>query len=108
MVHRAGFEPGMYSWWNAIPCGLERPLTAQDKRAGHRFLMRALALHSDLHVVIAVGAVAREVVSVTRPGIMVMTSRSPLRTSRVDRERIREVFERARLDAYPLGLDRDL
>lgn len=34
----AGFEPGMYSWWNAIPCGLDREPTADDKKRGAKYL----------------------------------------------------------------------
>ncbi len=87
----AGFEAGMYSWWNAIPCGLDRPLTAQDKGRGHSYLNRAIALHTEL---------------ATRTRIKVLTTRSPLRSSNAERERIRETFVQARSDAYPLGLDR--
>ena len=28
ILEGAGVEPGMYSWWNAIPCGLDRQPTA--------------------------------------------------------------------------------
>lgn len=103
----AGFEPGMYSWWNAIPCGLDRPLTAEDKGKGRSFLNRAIALHMELYVVIAVGSVAQEVVRATRTSIKVLTTRSPLRSSNAQRVRICDTFGQARLDAYPLGLDRD-
>ena len=24
ILHGAGFERGMYSWWSAVPCGLDR------------------------------------------------------------------------------------
>lgn len=103
----AAFEPGMYSWWNAIPCGLDRPLTAEDKGRGRGYLTRAIALHTDLHVLIAVGRVAQEVVEASRTRVKVLTTRSPLRTSHAEREVIREKFVRARLDAYPLGFGRD-
>lgn len=107
ILDAAGFEPGMYSWWNAIPCGLDRPLTAEDKGRGRGYLARAIALHTELEVVIAVGAVAQEVIQATRTRGKVLTTRSPLRSSLAERERIRDTFIRARLDAYPLGLDRD-
>lgn len=103
----SGLEPGMYSWWNAIPCGLDRPLTAEDKGRGRRFLNRAIALHPELYVVVAVGSVAQEVVKATRTSIKVLTTRSPLRSSSAERERIRDTFAQARLNAYPLGLARD-
>ena len=102
----AGFEPGMYSWWNAIPCGLDRTLTADDKARGRKYLSRAVALHPDLEVVLAVGVVAHQVVDAARPGVRVLKTRSPLRTSAEQREEIRGMFERARLDAYPAGLHR--
>ncbi len=103
----AGFEPGMYSWWNAIPCGLDRQPTAEDKGRGRKFLSRVVALHPDLEVVVAVGVVAQEVVKAARVDVKVVTTRSPLRTSSDQREGIRKTFERARQDAYPLGLDPD-
>ena len=37
----------------------------------------------------------------------VLTTQSPLRTRAAQREEIRQTFERARRDAYPLGLDPD-
>jgi hypothetical protein len=103
----AGFEPGMYSWWNAIPCGLDRQPTAEDKGRGRKYLSRVIDLHGDLEVVLAVGVVAHEVVKAARPSVKVLMTRSPLRTSADQREEIRKTFERARWDAYPLGLDRD-
>ena len=103
----AGFEPGMYSWWNAIPYGLDRQPTAEDKGRGRKYLSRVIALHSDLVVVLAVGVVAQEVVKAANPSINVLTTRSPLRTSADQREEIRKTFERAKRDAYPLGLDPD-
>jgi hypothetical protein len=103
----AGFEPGMYSWWNAIPCGLDRRPAAEDKARGRKYLSRVIALHTDVEVVLAVGVVAQEVVDAARPSVKVLKTRSPLRTSAVQREEIRKTFERARRDAYPLGLDRD-
>jgi len=39
--------------------------------------------------------------------IKVLTTRSPLRSSNDQRERIRATFVQARMDAYPLGLDRN-
>ncbi len=103
----AGFEPGMYSWWNAIPCGLDRQPTAEDKGRGRKFLSRVVALHPDLEVVVAVGVVAQEVVKAARVDVKVLMTRSPLRTSSDQREEIRKTFERAGKDAYPLGLDPD-
>lgn len=103
----AGFEPSMYSWWNAIPCGLDREPTAEDKARGRKYLSRVIALHTDLEVVLAVGVVAQEVVDAARLSVKVLKTRSPLRTSSNQREEIRKTFERARRDAYPLGLDRD-
>lgn len=88
----------MYSWWNAIPCGLDRAITAADK---------AMGLHRDLYVLIAVGSVTHEVVDAARIGVKVLKARSPVRSSTADRDRIRDTFAQARLDAYPLGLDRD-
>jgi uracil-DNA glycosylase len=67
---------------------------------------RTIALHADLDVVIAVGSVAQDIVKTIRTSIKVRTTRSPLRSSNAERERIRETFVQARLDAYPLGLDR--
>jgi hypothetical protein len=101
----AGFEPGMYSWWNAIPYGLDPQPTAEDKGRGRKYLTRVIALHADLEVFLAVGLVAQEVIKAASPGIRVLTTRSPLRTSADQREEIRKTFERARRDAYPLGLD---
>lgn len=103
----AGFEPGMYSWWNAVPCGLDRPLTAEDKVKARGFLSRAIALHAQLYVVIAVGSVAQEVAKATRTSIKLLTTRSPLRSSNAERKRISDTFIQARLDAYPVGLDPD-
>lgn len=103
----AGVEPGMYSWWNAIPCGLDRPITDKDKDKDKRTWNRAIALHSDLCVVIAVGSVAQEVVKAARISVKVLTTRSPTRSSNADRERIGDMFVQARLDAYPLGLGQD-
>ena len=103
----AGLEPGMYSSWNAIPCGLDRQPTAEDRGRGRKYLHRVIALHTDLEVVLAVGVVAREVVDAARVSVKVLKPRSPLRTSTEQREEIRKIFERARLDAYPLGLERD-
>ena len=107
ILEGAGFEPGMYSWWNAIPCGLDRPLTADDKARGRKYLSRVIALHPDLEVVLAVGLVAHQVVGAVGPGARVLKTRSPLRTSAAQREEIRAMFERARLDAYPMGLYRE-
>ncbi len=103
----ASIEPGMYSWWNAIPCGLGRPATAQDKAKGRTFLNRAIALHTDLCVLIAVGAVAHGVVKAAGVNVKVLNPRSPTRSSKADRERTRAALEEARLYAYPLGLDPD-
>jgi hypothetical protein len=101
----AGFRPGMYSWWNAIPYGLDRQPTAADKGRGRKYLSRVIALHTDLEVVLAIGVVAQEVVKATAPGARVLTSRSPLRTSGAQRDEIVKTFERARKDAYPLGFE---
>ena len=103
----AGLVPSMYSWWNAIPYGLDRKPTAEDRGRGRKFLRRVVELHSNLEVVIAVGVVAQEVVAAARLDVKVLTSRSPLRTSSEQREEIRKTFERARLHAYPSGLDRE-
>ena len=107
ILEGAGVEPGMYSWWNAIPCGLDRQPTADDKARGRKYLKRVIALHPDLEVVVAVGLVAQEVVDAARPDVRVLKTRSPLRTSVAQREVIRATFERARLDGYPVGLHRD-
>ena len=107
ILEGAGIEPGMYSWWNAIPCGLDRPITADDKARGRKYLSRAIALHPDLEVVVAVGAVAHQVVEATSPRARVLKTRSPLRVGAGQREEIRGMFERARLDAYPMGLHRE-
>jgi len=88
ILNGTGFEPGMYSWWNAIPCGLDRPLSAQDKGRGRGYVNRAITLHKELYVVIAVGAVAQDVVKASRTSIKVLTTRSPLRSSNAQRERI--------------------
>jgi len=68
---------------------------------------RAIALHKELYVVIAVGAVAQDVVKASRTSIKVLTTRSPLRSSNAQRERVRATFGQARMNAYPLGLDRN-
>ncbi|QXG75602.1 hypothetical protein KUM42_17625 [Modestobacter sp. L9-4] len=107
ILEGAGFEPGMWSWWNAIPCGLDRPLTADDKARGAKYLKRAIALHPHLEVVLAVGLVAQQVVGTARPSARVLKTRSPLRTGAGQREEIRGMFERARLDAYPFGFHRE-
>lgn len=107
ILEDAGVEPGMYSWWNAIPCGLDRPLTAVDKGKGRSYVKRAVALHPDLYVVVAVGSVAQEVVKAARIGVKVLNTRSPVRSGSAERERIRDTFAQARVDAYPLGLDQD-
>ncbi|MFQ1000864.1 hypothetical protein [Modestobacter sp. SSW1-42] len=70
-------------------------------------MSRAIALHPDLEVVLAVGLVAQEIVAAARPSARLLKTRSPLRTSADQREEIRRTFERARLDAHPLGLDRE-
>jgi hypothetical protein len=101
----AGLQPGMYSWWNAIPYGLDRQPTSDDRGRGRKYLARVIELHRDLEVVLAVGVGAQEVVTAASPRVKVLTTRSPLRTSASQREEIRKTFERARLDAYPLGLD---
>ena len=107
ILEGAGLEPGMWSWWNAIPCGLDRTLTADDKARGRKYLSRAIALHPDLEVVVAVGAVAHQVVEATNPRARVLKTRSPLRANGARLEEIRGMFERARLDAYPMGLHRE-
>lgn len=88
----AGFRPGFYSWWNAIPYGLARQATAEDKRRGRDHLSRVVDLHADLRVVLAVGAVAQAIVRVAEPGVKVMTTRSPIRASAVQREEIRRTL----------------
>jgi hypothetical protein len=103
----AGLEPGMYSWWNAIPVGLERADTVQDKAKARAYVKRAVALHDRLFVIIAVGSVAQEVVKAVGTNIKVVKSRSPLRTNNGQRDDIREAFAEARAYAYPVGLDRD-
>ena len=107
VLEGAGLEPGMYSWWNAIPCGLDRTLTADDKARGRKYLTRVIALHPDLEVVVAVGAVAHQVVETAGPKARVLKTRSPLRSNAARLEEIRGLFERARLDAYPMGLYRE-
>jgi len=64
-------------------------------------------VHVQVQVVLAVGVVAREVVKAAKPGVEVLTTRSPMRSSADQREDIRKTVERARRDAYPLGLDPD-
>ncbi len=64
-------------------------------------------LQKELYLVIAVGAAAQDVVKANRTSIKVLTSSSPLRSSNAQRERIRATFVQARMDAYPLGLDRN-
>ena len=107
ILEGAGFEPGMYSLWNAIPCGLDRQPTADDKARGRKYLTRVIALHPDLEVVLAVGTVAHQVVDAASPRARLLKTRSPLRANAARREEIRAMFERARLDAYPMGLHRD-
>lgn len=86
VLSEAGYEPGMYSWWNAIPCGLDRPSTAEDRGRGGSFLRRAIGLHPDLHAVIAVGTVAQNMVKSTRTDPCVFSTRSPLRSSNAERQ----------------------
>lgn len=107
ILEEAGVEPGMYSWWNAIPCGLDRPVTAVDKGKGRLYLNLAVALHPELYVVVAVGAVAQEIVNAARISVKALNARSPVRSGRAERERIRDTFFRARLEAYPVGLEQD-
>jgi hypothetical protein len=107
ILDSAGVEPGMYSWWNAIPCGLDRQVTAQDKAKGRAYLTRAIGLHTELFVVMAIGSVAQEIVRDARLSTKVLNTRSPVRSSAAEREQIRDTFIQGRLDAYPLGLDRD-
>lgn len=103
----AGLEPGMYSWWNAIPVGLDRPETVEDKAKAQAYLTRVVALHERLFVIIAVGAVAQGVVNkAARRRIKVVNTRSPLRTNNGQRDDIRDAFADARAYAYPVGLDR--
>ena len=99
----------MYSWWNAIPCGLDRAstTTAADKAKGRGYLSRAIALHERLYVVVAVGAVAHDVVSGVRTDATMCKVRIPLRTSADDRDGIRRTLNQGRLFAYPLGPARD-
>lgn len=33
ILDESGFQAGMYSWWNAIPCGLDRPVTMKSGHA---------------------------------------------------------------------------
>lgn len=103
----AELTPGMYSWWNAIPCGLDRPVTGADRDKGRRYLNRAIALHADLYVVVAVGSVAQSLAAAASTSARVLKTRSPTRSGRAAHERIRETLVRARLDAYPIGLDTD-
>jgi len=46
-------------------------------------------------------------VKASRTSIKVLTTRSPLRSSNAQRERIGATFGQARMDVYPLGLDRN-
>jgi len=64
-------------------------------------------LQKELYVVIAVGAVAQDVVESSHTSIKVLTTRSPLRSSKAQQEGIRATIVQARMDAYPLGLDRN-
>ncbi len=106
ILSEAGYEPGMYSWWNAIPCGLDRPSTAEDRGRGGSFLRRAIGLHLDLHAVIAVGMVAQGIVKSTRTEPCVFSTRSPLRSSNAERRRVIDTFIKARLRGYPAGFER--
>lgn len=103
----AGFEPGMYSWWNAIPVGLDRAETVEDKAKAATYVKRAIALHERLFVIIAVGSAAQQVVKKAAGNIKVVGTRSPLRTSNGQRDDIRDAFADARSYAYPVGLDRE-
>ena len=47
------------------------------------------------------------VVKAAQPVVEVLSTRSPIRASAVQREEIRRTFERARTEAQPLGLDPD-
>lgn len=106
VLSEAGYEPGMYSWWNAIPCGLDRPSTAEDRGRGGSFLRRAIGLHPDLHAVIAVGTVAQNMVKSTRTDPCVFSTRSPLRSSNAERQGVIDTFIQARRRGYPAGLER--
>lgn len=97
---RAAIVPGMYSWWNAIPCGLVRALTADDRGRGLKFARRAIELHRDLGVVIVVGEAAR----IVKSGPRLTPVRSPHRATLEQRQAIVESLVQARLYAYPLGL----
>jgi hypothetical protein len=108
ILQRAEYLPGMYSWWNAVPCGLDRPNTVDDLGRGGKFLRRALDLHADLQVVIAVGEAAGKVAATTkaelaRRGIKLLKPRSPHHTDNAHRLAIVDVLVEARLYAYPLG-----
>jgi hypothetical protein len=55
----------------------------------------------------AIGSVAQEIVRDARLSTKVLNTRSPVRSSAAEREQIRDTFIQGRLDAYPLGLERD-
>jgi hypothetical protein len=74
---------------------------------GRTFLNRVVALHTDLHVLVAVGSVAHKVVRAANINLKVLNPRSPARSSVAERERIQATFDEARVYAYPVGLDRD-
>ncbi|MCU1601898.1 MAG: hypothetical protein JWO22_2607 [Frankiales bacterium] len=104
VLEEAGLVSGTYSWWNAVPCGLDRKLTADDRARGAGFLRRAVELHTDLHAIVAVGSVTQSVVKAARTGVTTFAARSPLRSSNAERERIVEALVLARKHAYPLGI----
>lgn len=108
MFERAEYLPGMYSWWNAVPCGLDQANTSDDRGRGAKFLRRALDLHADLQVVIAVGEAAGKVADATKPelsrrGMKFLKSRNSHHTDNAHRLAIADVLVQARMYAYPLG-----
>ena len=93
---------------HAVPCGLDRPNTADDFGRGGKFLRRALDLHADLQVVIAVGEAAGKVAEtakaeLARRGCKLLKARSPHHTDNAHRLAVADRLIQARLYAYPLG-----
>lgn len=99
ILDRAGYQPGMYSWWNAIPCGLLRDHTADDRARGGKYARRAVDLHTQLEVVITVG----EAKNIVKTAPRLTPVRSPHRATHRQRDEIVEALVEARRYAYPLG-----
>lgn len=103
IMMRAGYRPGMWSWWNAIPYGLQRANTAEDRIRGSKYVRRAVDLHEQLEVVIAIGTEAKKIVTSSPTGPRLYKTRSPVRSGHTARQDVVDLLVRARLDAYPAG-----